>query len=66
MRVNPKDGTCRSCGGPLDIVDASEDTLTVECSGCYESYDVEVDAFHDGGVTYWPEAMAKKFERRDE
>src|SRR5438093_1052452 len=32
MRVNPSDGRCRDCNGPLDIIDARDDTLTVECA----------------------------------
>ena len=31
MRVNPTDGVCRSCGGELEIVDADDATMTVEC-----------------------------------
>jgi hypothetical protein len=31
MRVNPKDGRCRSCGGELTIIDADDATMTVEC-----------------------------------
>jgi hypothetical protein len=30
MRVDPKDGTCRSCGGELEITDADDATMTVE------------------------------------
>ena len=29
MRVNPRDGCCRSCNGQLEIVDALDDALTV-------------------------------------
>lgn len=31
MRVDPKDGTCRSCRGTLTIIDADDATMTVEC-----------------------------------
>jgi hypothetical protein len=31
MRVNPKDGRCRSCSGELTIIDADDATMTVEC-----------------------------------
>jgi hypothetical protein len=60
--VDKKDGCCRECKGQLEIIDASMDDMEVECTECGESYTVEIDAFHDGGVTYWPEAMANKME----
>ena len=41
MRVNPRDGRCRSCNGQLEIVDAVDDALTVRCESCGEIYDVE-------------------------
>jgi transcription elongation factor Elf1 len=63
MRVNPKDGCCRSCGGTLVIVDADDATMQVECDECGEFYDVETDAFHDGAMFYYPEVMAQKFRR---
>jgi uncharacterized protein with PIN domain len=31
MRVNPKEGRCRSCGGALEITEADEASMTVEC-----------------------------------
>jgi len=62
MKVNRCDGQCRTCGGTLDIVDADDATMTVECteSTCADSYEVETDAFGDGCMTYWPAVMAKK------
>lgn len=53
MRVDPNDGACRSCRGPLDIVDFDDCSMTVDCTACGESYDVETDAFGDGCVTYY-------------
>jgi hypothetical protein len=56
---------CRECGtGRLAVTDASDDTMTVECDnpGCVAEYEVETDAFGDGGVDYWPAAMAEKLE----
>lgn len=54
MRVKPEDGVCRSCGGVLEILDADDATLTVECQGdCGETYLVETDAFGDGCLTYY-------------
>lgn len=52
MRIEPKDGRCRSCGGDLEITDADDATMTVECD-CGEIYLVEPDAFGDGAVRYF-------------
>jgi len=57
MRVATKDGTCRSCGGELTIIDADDATMTVECE-CGDSYQVEPDAFGDGCMTYYVGFMA--------
>ena len=53
MRVNPLDGRCRSCDGELEIIDVTDATMEVECQKCGESYEVETDAFRDGGMTYY-------------
>ena len=61
MHVNMKDGTCRSCGGELEIVDADDATMTVECQGeCGDSYQVEPDAFGDGCMTYYVGFMTNR------
>jgi hypothetical protein len=60
MLVDPADGTCRSCGGPLTIVDADDATMTVECSDCDDSYLVEPDAFGDGCMKYLVEFVAER------
>src|SRR6266446_10248143 len=54
MQVHPKDGRCRACGGTLTIIDADDDTMTVECANpeCCECYAVETDAFGDGAMHY--------------
>jgi hypothetical protein len=54
MLVESKDGVCRGCGGQLKIIAADDATMTVECQSCGDSYDVETDAFGDGGIHYWP------------
>lgn len=55
MLIDTKDGCCRECkAGQLEIVDADEDSLEVECVLCGEAYKVETDAFGDGGVHYHP------------
>jgi len=53
MRVDPKDGRCRDCGGDLTIIDADDATMTVECDACGVCYLVEPDAFGDGCMTYY-------------
>lgn len=65
MRVRPEDGVCRSCGGELEILDADDATMTVECQGeCGETYLVETDAFGDGCMTYYVPFMAAQEESR--
>lgn len=59
MLVELEDGKCRSCGGQLEIVGADDVTLSVECIGYGDGYEVETDAFNDGGIKYWPEAMVE-------
>jgi hypothetical protein len=59
MLVALEDGKCRSCGGQLEITGASDVTLEVLCTTCDDTYSVETDAFNDGGITYWPQAMAE-------
>ena len=67
MHVETKDGTCRSCGGELEIVDADDATMTVECQGeCGDSYQVEPDAFGDGCMTYYPGFLTQREESDDE
>jgi hypothetical protein len=51
MKVELRDGRCRSCGGQLTIIDAGDVTMTVTCT-CGEEYLVEHDAFNDGGIHY--------------
>lgn len=62
MRVDPKDGVCRSCRGPLDIVDFDDVSMTVVCDNptCGDEYDVETDAFGDGCVTYYFQLVAER------
>ncbi len=62
MHVDLKDGRCRSCGSVLQIVDATEDALFVECTECGDNYETETDAFGDGCMTYWLGMMARRME----
>jgi uncharacterized Zn finger protein len=62
MRIDPKDGRCRSCGGSLDIIDADDATMTVECEDCGECYAVEPDAFGDGCMIYHVDIMVERHE----
>ncbi len=66
MRVDPKDGSCRSCGGVLDITDIDDAMMFVECETCGESYEVEPDAFNDGCMTYYLPMQIKKAEEEGE
>ena len=59
MLVELADGKCRSCGGQLEITAANDATMDVECTECGDGYTVEPDAFNDGGIKYWPEAMVE-------
>ncbi len=52
MLVNTKDGACRSCGGQLEITAYDDSTMTDFCRECCDCYDVGIDAFGDGYVTY--------------
>ena len=65
MRVKTSDGTCRSCGGELTIIDADDATMTVECE-CGDSYLVETDAFGDGCMTYYVGFLTERQESDDE
>ena len=65
MKVDRKDGCCRECGGTLEIVDADDATMTVECE-CGESYAVETDAFGDGCMTYYPGFFLEEMRGGDE
>lgn len=61
MLVDLCDGRCRTCGDQLRIVAADDATMDVECQSneCLDSYTVEIDAFEDGGIKYWPHVMAE-------
>lgn len=54
MHVNLADGRCRTCSGQLDITDADDATMTAACTVCGDIYLVEIDAFSDGGMIYYP------------
>ena len=42
-----------------EVTGADDATLDVECTECGDGYTVEPDAFNDGGIKYWPEAMVE-------
>jgi hypothetical protein len=65
MLVNPEDGVCRSCGGTLEVIDADDATMTVECE-CGETYVVEPDAFGDGCMKYYVGFFAEKQKETDD
>jgi hypothetical protein len=60
MKVDRKDGVCRSCGRELEITDADDATMSVLCEECGDSYDVEPDAFGDGCMTYYMEFLTNR------
>lgn len=60
MKVDPKDGRCRSCGGALKITDTDDATMTVECTVCGDEYQVEPDAFGDGAQDYYVDAHCER------
>src|SRR5207249_3230869 len=66
MQVDVMDGRCRACDSVLEIVDADDATMTVECTECGDTYQVEPDAFGDGCMTYYLGIMVKLMERSDE
>ena len=53
MKVDHKDGRCRRCGGSLEVTDANDATMTVECDECGECYLVQPDAFRNGSIEYF-------------
>jgi hypothetical protein len=59
IHVDRSDGVCRECGGTLQVTDADDATMFVECDDCGDGYLVEPDAFGDGAVQYWPAMMAE-------
>jgi len=65
MMVELRDGACRTCGCALQIVDADDATMSVECIECGDSYLVEPDAFGDGCMTYYVGFMADHTEGGD-
>lgn len=62
MLVNLQDGRCRQCRGQLQVVDADDATMTVECVECGDSYLVEPDAFGDGCMTYYVGFLSQRME----
>lgn len=65
MLVDLKDGSCRTCGSQLEVVDADDCSMHVECTECGDSYEVETDAFGDGCMTYYLGIMTAKMEAGD-
>ena len=45
---------CRECGAKLEIlgVGCYGDIIEVECQGCGESYEVEMDGLGEGGLEF--------------
>ena len=66
MMVDLMDGRCRSCESALQIIDADDATMTVECTECGDEYQVETDAFGDGCMKYYVGFMARREEGGDQ
>ena len=68
MKVDPHDGSCRSCGGILEVTDADDATMTVACTEpeCGDSYLLEPDAFNDGCLDYYVPFLAQQAEEHDD
>jgi len=66
MIVDLKDGRCRSCGSTLQVVDADDATMQVECLECGDAYDLEPDALGDGCMTYYLGIIMQKHEEGGE
>ena len=60
MLVDLKDGRCRLCDSVLEIVDADDATMTVACTECADSYQLEPDALGDGCMTYYLGFMTQR------
>lgn len=66
MLVDPHDGRCRTCDSTLEITDADDATMFVECQECGDAYLVETDAFGDGCMHYYVEFMVSKLTKGDD
>ena len=53
MIVDLEDGKCRSCSGQLEILDVDDCSLSVTCTECADSYELEPDALGDACMTYF-------------
>ncbi|MEL6896028.1 MAG: hypothetical protein AAFP90_07995 [Planctomycetota bacterium] len=53
MLVDTDDGCCDECDGQVQIVDADDATMAVQCLQCGEHYNFEPDAFGDGCMKYY-------------
>lgn len=58
VQVAKTDGVCLSCHGPLHIITANDNMMTVSCECCDTDYDVGPDHFGDGG-NYWADIMSE-------
>lgn len=58
MRVDLRDGRCRTCGSELRIVGGDESSLTVECGECRDTYDVQPETFGHHGPIYHSRFLA--------
>ena len=43
MNVDPSRAVCRSCGGPLQIIDERDASATVACVECSDTYEIDTE-----------------------
>ncbi len=53
MKVELKDGRCRTCRGQLEIVHVDDAFMEVVCMDCNDSFHVEPHALGDSGLVYF-------------
>jgi hypothetical protein len=64
MKIDSQNGRCRECGNNLDIVDADDATMTVECERGH-CYLVGHHAFGDGCMLQVLAFLAERTQRSD-
>lgn len=65
MLVHKSHGVCH-CGGQIEILEVDDVAMDCECTKCGDDTRVEIDAFKDGGVHYWPMMMAEQESNEDD
>ena len=61
MLIDPRDGRCDCCGGPLKILDVDDQSMIVECLTCGTCAAAEPGAFGGGSMRYYLGMIDAKF-----